>query len=195
MNDLSQKSLWNRKYEAGLPSLTKPDPFFVSAYERHVEQSFPRAGMALDLAAGLGRHSLWLAEKAWQVSAVDVSEVAMAKLGDAAGQRNLNITLVTGDAAEYAFEQPFDLIVLFYHLDRNLFPKIVSALNRGGLFICKMALPRDSERGLAKDNFKPLDRNELPSLVSGLEGIDHRERPVRDRAVVEFVGRKPETMR
>ena len=34
------------------------------------------------------------------------------------------------DAAEYEFRpEQFDLIVLFYHLDRSLFPKMVSALN------------------------------------------------------------------
>ena len=81
--------------------------------------------------------------------------------------------------------------MLFYHLDRTLFPKIVSALNPGGLFICKMAVRWGSETALAKSNFKPLDRNELPSLVPYLEIVDYHERPVRDRGVVEFVGRKP----
>jgi hypothetical protein len=73
----TDRALWDRKYEEGLPSLTKPDPFFILAYERLVDRSFPNAGMALDLAAGLGRHALWLADRGWQVSAVDVSEVAI----------------------------------------------------------------------------------------------------------------------
>jgi SAM-dependent methyltransferase len=119
MDDTDKRALWDRKYEEGLPSLTKPDPFFVSAYERLVDQFFPSAGRALDLAAGLGRHALWLAERAWQVSAVDVSEVAIGKLGQAAGQLKVNINLFAIDAAEYDFEQgEFDLIVLFYHLER-----------------------------------------------------------------------------
>ena len=133
--------------------MTKPDPFFVSAYEKHVDRSFPNAGRALDLAAGLGRHTLWLAERAWQVSAVDVSEVAIGKLGQAAGQLNVKINLFAIDAAEYDFEPArFDLIVLFYHLDRDLFPKIVSALKPGGLFICKMAVHWGSEIALEKSN-------------------------------------------
>ena len=68
----------------GLPSLTVPDPFFVSSYERLVDRLFPNAGMALDLAAGLGRHALWLADRGWQVNAVDISEVAIGKLSQAA---------------------------------------------------------------------------------------------------------------
>jgi hypothetical protein len=38
----------------------------------------------------------------------------------------------------------------------------------------------------------PLHRNELPSLVPELQALHHRERPVRDRGVVEFVGKKEE---
>ena len=58
MDDTDNRALWDRKYGEGLPSLTKPDPFFVSAYGKLVERSFPKAGIALDLAAGLGRHAL-----------------------------------------------------------------------------------------------------------------------------------------
>jgi SAM-dependent methyltransferase len=192
MNDKTNRELWDRKYEEGLPSLTKPDPFSISAYDKHVDQSFRNAGRALDLAAGLGRHTLWLAKRGWQVSAVDVSEVAIGKLGQAAVQLNVKIDLFTIDAAEYDFEPArFDLIVLFYHLDRNLLPKIVLALKPGGLFICKMAVDWGSKIALEKSNLKPLDKNELVSLVPGLHAVDHRERPVRSRGVVEFVGRKP----
>jgi 2-polyprenyl-3-methyl-5-hydroxy-6-metoxy-1,4-benzoquinol methylase len=52
----------------------EPDPFFLSAYEQFVEPSFPHAGVALDLACGLGRHALWLADRSWQVTAVDLSD-------------------------------------------------------------------------------------------------------------------------
>jgi SAM-dependent methyltransferase len=194
MGETDNRALWDRKYEEGLPSLTKPDPFFVSAYERLVDRSFPNAGMALDLAAGLGRHALWLANRGWQVSAVDVSEVAIGKLGQAAGQLNVKINLFAVDAGEYDLEPAgFDLIVLFYHLDRGLFPKIVSALNPGGLFVCKMAVHWGPEIALAGANFRPLDKNELASLVPALQVIDHHERPVRIRGVVEFVGKKPES--
>ena len=196
MDDADNKAHWDRRYEEGLPSLTKPDPFFVSAYERLVGRSFPNAGVALDLAAGLGRHALWLADRGWQVSAVDVSDVALGKLSEAAGELKVKINVFAVDAAEYDFEPAgFDLIVLFYHLDRCLFPKIVSALNPGGLFVCKMAVHWDGEIAFGNANFRPLDKNELASLVSGLQVIDHHERPVRDRGVVEFVGKKPDTPR
>jgi SAM-dependent methyltransferase len=186
-----QRVRWDIKYEQGLPSLTEPDPFFISAHERFVNPSLPKLGVALDLAGGLGRHALWLASRNWQVTVVDLSDVAIGKLSQAALELNVKLELLVGDASEYKFEPTrFDLIVLFYHLDRSLFPKIVSALKPGGLLICKMSLRWDSGESLTTASTNPLHRNELPSLVPELDVLHHQERPVRDRGVVEFVGRK-----
>jgi SAM-dependent methyltransferase len=189
-----QRARWDLKYERGLPSLTEPDPFFISAYERFVTPSLPKLGVigaALDLAAGLGRHALWLASRGWRVTVVELSDVAIRKLRQAALELNVNVDLILGDAAEYKLEPAhFDLIVLFYHLDRGLFPRIVSALKPGGLLISKMSLRWDSGDSLTTASINPLHRNELPSLVPELVVLHHEERPVRDRGVVEFVGRK-----
>jgi SAM-dependent methyltransferase len=191
MSSEDQRARWDSKYEQGLPSLTEPDPFFISAYERFVTPSLPKPGKALDLAGGLGRHALWLASRSWQVTVVELSDVAIGKLRQAALELNVNVDLFAGDAAEYKLEPAqFDLIVLFYHLDRSLFSRIVSALKPGGLLICKMSLRWDSGESLATASTNPLHRNELPSLIPGLDVLHHEERPVRDRGVVEFVGRK-----
>lgn len=191
MNSEEQKAHWDLKYEQGLPSLVEADPFFISAYGQFVDQYFPNAGVALDLACGLGRHALWLASRHWRVSGVDVSDVAIGKLSQAALGLNVKIDLFVGDAAEYKFEPTrFDLVVLFYHLDRSLFPKMVSALKPGGLLICKMSLQWDPDGGLTGVSANPLGRNELPLLVPELHVLYHEERPVRDRGVVEFIGRK-----
>ena len=150
MNSEEQRAHWDLKYEQGLPSLTEADPFFISAYGQCVDQYFPNASAALDLACGLGRHALWLASRHWRVSGVDVSDVAIGKLSQAALGLNVKIDLFIGDAAEYKFEPTrFDLVVLFYHLDRSLFPKMVSALKPGGLLICKMSVQWDSDGRLS----------------------------------------------
>ena len=192
MNSEEQRAHWDLKYEQGLTSLTEPDPFFISAYETFVDQSFPDAGVALDLAGGLGRHALWLASRHWQVRVVDLSDVAIGKLTQTARELNVKLELLVGNAAEYKFEPArFDLIVLFYHLDRSLFPKVVSALNPGGMLICKMSLRWGSDGRQTAIGTGLLGRNELPSLVPELHVLYHQERPVRDRGVVEFVARKP----
>jgi SAM-dependent methyltransferase len=165
MDSPDSSALWDLKYRQGLPSLTKPDPFFLSAYQRFVHPSYRNAGMALDLAGGLGRHALWLANRNWRVTVVDVSSVAIEKLSQAADQLNLTLSLLAKDAAEYDFvPERFDLIMLFYHLDRSLFSKIVSALKPAGLVICKMAIRWGSESAerISHDNL--LAKDELVSL-------------------------------
>jgi hypothetical protein len=131
------------------------------------------------------------ASRDWRVSVVDVSDVAIEKLRQAARELDVGIDLLVGDAADYKFERErFDLIVQFYHMDRSLFPKIVAALKSGGLLICKMSLRWDlgGESTAGLSNF--LHRDQLPSLVPELQVLHYRERPVRDRGVAEFVGRK-----
>ena len=191
MNGENQKAHWDLKYQQGLPSLAKPDPFFISAYRRFVEPSFPNAGAALDLACGLGRHALWLATRQWRVCGVDLSEVAVKKLSQAALDLNISLDLFVGDTSEYRFGSArFDLIVLFYHADRSLFPKVISALNPGGLLICKLSLRWDRDERSTAAITDLLNRNELPLLVPDLHVLYHEERQVRDRGVVEFAGRK-----
>ena len=73
-------------------------------------------GRALDLGAGEGRNAIWLAERGWQVTAVDFSAVALAKAARlAAGRGATGITWVTADVRGY---QPppgsFDLVLLAY---------------------------------------------------------------------------------
>ena len=192
MDASEKRSHWNLKYEQGLPSLTKPDPFFLSACGRFVDQSFPSGGMALDLAGGLGRHALWLATRNWHVSVVDHSEVAIDKLAQTSRELNVKLDLVALDAVEYQFELArFDLIVVFYYLNRSLFPKIVSALRPGGLLLCKLHVQWGSEILSANTSENPLHKNELVSLVPELRVVHHRERQAGDRGIAEFVGRKP----
>jgi SAM-dependent methyltransferase len=73
-------------------------------------------GRALDLGAGEGRNAIWLAERGWQVTAVDFSAVALAKAEQLAARRDVTgITWVVADLRGY---QPppdsFDLVLLAY---------------------------------------------------------------------------------
>lgn len=186
------RSQWDAKYEYGLPSLEKPDPFYLSAFDQFVRDLFPNGGTALDLAGGIGRHALWLAERNWQVTVVDISEVAIRKLDQRARQLDLTLDLFALDAKEYQFKPAsFDLIVMFYHFDRAICPSVLSTLKPGGLLICKSSLSWDSYAGSDPLSIRPLTRNEILSMFPGLQVMSHQERPVRNRGVVEYVGKKP----
>lgn len=87
-------------------------------------------GRALDVAAGRGRHSLWLARHGWQVTAVDWSHVGL-DLGRAhagadqdAGEHP--VEWVTADVTTWEPEHAqYDLIVCaFVHLDLAVYDRI-----------------------------------------------------------------------
>jgi hypothetical protein len=82
--------------------------------------------------------------------------------------------------------------VLFYHLNRRLFPQIIAALKPGGVILCKLRLRCDSKTSLASQADPLLGRNELLSLLPQFDVINYGQRFVNEnRAVAEYVGRKP----
>jgi ubiquinone/menaquinone biosynthesis C-methylase UbiE len=84
-------------------------------------------GQAVDLAAGEGRHALWLAGLGWQVTAVDFSAVG---LGRGAAQHGAErVTWVTADVTTWtAPPASTDLVVVAYlHLPE---PDTVDVLTR-----------------------------------------------------------------
>jgi SAM-dependent methyltransferase len=70
-------------------------------------------GRALDLGAGEGRNSLWLASLGWRVTAVDLSDVALTRLAASAVEHDLNVTTEVADMNEFLGRAGrFDLVVL-----------------------------------------------------------------------------------
>jgi SAM-dependent methyltransferase len=67
-------------------------------------------GRALDLACGEGRNARWLAERGWQVTAIDFSGVAVEK-----GRRvSEAVDWQVGDALTAPLPQQLDLVVIAY---------------------------------------------------------------------------------
>jgi SAM-dependent methyltransferase len=84
------------------------------------------------------------------------------------------------DAAEYPLETAhFDLIVMFYHFDRDICPRVLSALKPGGVLICKSSLSWGNYEGTASANIRPLAKSEILALLQELQVLIHQERPVR----------------
>jgi SAM-dependent methyltransferase len=106
---------WDEKWRGRLDEqrhaeLTgRPSRYLVSA----VEGATP--GRALDLACGAGRHAVWLAERGWQVTAVDFSEVALAEARRLAADRGVDVEWIQADVLEWEPpERAFDLVLLLY---------------------------------------------------------------------------------
>lgn len=100
---------WDRRWaERELPR-TEPNRFLVAEVE-HLA-----AGRALDLGSGAGRNAVWLAERGWRVTAVDFSDVGMAKARCFAAARGVEVDWVLADLL--AYEPPvsaFDLVLYLY---------------------------------------------------------------------------------
>ena len=96
-----------------------------------------RPGRALDLACGLGRNALYLAERGWLVTALDYSAVAIESLSG----RSIDARVV--DLEDPAFRLPvseYDLVVDILYLQRSLFQQIRNALRPGGIFAGVIAM-------------------------------------------------------
>ncbi len=65
---------WDERYTAAALVWSSTPNQFVAA-----ELAGVTPGLAVDLAAGEGRNALWLAERGWQVTAVDFSLVGLDK--------------------------------------------------------------------------------------------------------------------
>jgi SAM-dependent methyltransferase len=104
---LDQKE-WNEHYQNIDEVWAEPDSDLIAEAE-----GLP-AGCALDLGAGEGINSLWLAEQGWQVTAVDFAPAAVAKIEREARQRDLPIQAQAADILTYQAEIEFDLVVICY---------------------------------------------------------------------------------
>jgi SAM-dependent methyltransferase len=92
-------------------------------------------GDAVDLAAGEGRHALWLAGLGWRATAVDFSGVGLAR-GQAQPGAD-RVTWVVADVLAWEPPQPVDLVLVAYlHLPEaetvDLLTRAVAWLRPGG---------------------------------------------------------------
>ncbi|MFD9796352.1 class I SAM-dependent methyltransferase [Streptomyces sp. NPDC059070] len=96
---------------------------------------------ALDLGAGAGRHTLWLARHGWRVTAVDFSAAALERTRRDAAEQGLEVTTVLADLASY--EPPpggFGLALITYvHIEppqrARLLARAAGALAPGGRLV------------------------------------------------------------
>lgn len=71
-------------------------------------------GTALDLAAGEGRHAVWLARRGWQVTAVDFSQAGLRRGAEVAATEGLDIDWIVADVTEWRPSRTYDLVLVAY---------------------------------------------------------------------------------
>jgi tellurite methyltransferase len=193
---MDEKSLWDRKYREKSHSSLEPDPLLVNAYAEFLSDHPP--GAALDVAGGVGRHSIWLARRGWRVKLLDVSEVGidLARENIARVLRPIEKdSLVTTEVVDLNSShdlghEQFDLVMVFFYLQRELFPALISALKPGGMLIYKTYTTEQQRfTGGPSHPMFLLQPNELLHAFQSLR-ILHYHETVAEKGVAELVGQK-----
>jgi SAM-dependent methyltransferase len=165
------RARWNEKHQKGghaRPSI----PLLL--YQGRLTR-----GRALDVACGRGENAAILALAGWQVSAMDLSDLAVRLARARARELKADVHVVQADALRLPFRGPFEAIVVTNFLERSIAGELARLLAPGGTIFCEQPT-----EGIAPQYcVRP---GELARLYSTLEPVlDARH---EDRLV--FIGRK-----
>ncbi len=193
---MSQKDRekWNTRYREGsYHARTHPSEL--------LEKWLPDVplGRALDVAAGAGRNSLYLAAAGFEVDAIDISAEALARLQRDAKDRGLSINTIERDLESDSLpKQSYALIVMVRYTNGDLIPRLLALLEDGGVFLCEEHLETDADVVGPTDPAFRVRPNELAELAAGLEILQYTEGLVEDpdgriAALARLVARKSGT--
>jgi SAM-dependent methyltransferase len=186
---------WNERYRRGEHATLEPNHLLV----RVAESLTP--GRALDIACGAGRHALFLARRGWLVTALDASRVGIEITKERARELKVELDARVADLERNEFEiegDAYDLIIVFYYLQRDLWPQLRAGLRAGGTLIAAIHLADEDPASETGNPDFLLQPNELRAEFSDWEIVHYHETQLTDedagehhRRTAEIVARKP----
>ncbi len=164
-SSVAAPSYWNAKYSTDEFIYTKTANRFVIEL---CEGLTP--GLAIDLAGGEGRNTVWLAEQRWRVENVDISEVGLAKCEAFAAERGVSERVSTLCASGADFRStlaPVDLgIVPYLQVPATLLnaslKNLISQIKPGGYLVGVWHARENLDGGFGG----PQNPDVLPSVAS-----------------------------
>src|SRR5882672_2617084 len=183
---------WDKRYRSGQRAAEDIDAAPTALLVETAERLPP--GKALDLACGSGRNAIWLAERGWNVTAVDGSPAAIEILRNRASERGIavNTKVANLEKFEYKIEPAsWNLIAICYYLQRGLFDPAKQGVVPGGVLISIAHITEPGEEPTAH-RLRP---GEFERYFQGWEILHRREGKPNDaahqRSVAEIVARRP----
>jgi SAM-dependent methyltransferase len=151
---MDHEARWNARYrDAGDDYLFGIEPNHFLARRAHL---FQEGHTALSVADGEGRNSVWLAEQGLNVTAVEISPVAVAKARKLAAGRSVAVNFIVADllapywppaALESAFDWVVGIFIQFANPGERLrqFAAMQRATRAGGRILLHGYTPRQLE--------------------------------------------------
>ena len=144
----SDRDKWNARYRERGENASTPSPAIVELAEFLPPVTPARCDhRALDVAGGSGRHAIWLAERGFRVTVVDVAKEGLALAARAATARGIELETVIRDLdTEPLPDGPFDVILCHHFLYPSLFDESASRLAPNGVVVAVHPTQRNLER-------------------------------------------------
>jgi len=146
--------------------ITKPSPWV-----ERFSPLIPKDGAVLDLAAGGGRHSLYLLEKGYHVTAIDQNEAPLTALTTHKNAEILSADLET-EPLPFAIGgilsgRQFDGVVCINYLYRPLLDDLIAAVKPGGVLIYETFMLGNEDFARPRNPDHLLKNQELLDRVQG----------------------------
>ena len=190
-----ERTVWNKKYTERSHDSVEPEALLVRVYTEYLAARPP--GLALDVAGGTGRNAFWLARQGWRVKLIDISETGFSLAHNRFKAEPAEVkALVETEVADLSTvndlgDAKYDLVLVFFYLQRELFPALAAALRPGGILIYQTYTTEQLRLPAGPHNpsflLKP---GELSNAFRSLE-ILHYVESVTGKATAELVARKP----
>ncbi|HNA99825.1 MAG TPA: class I SAM-dependent methyltransferase [Marmoricola sp.] len=127
-----------------------------------------QTGTALDVGCGEGADAIWLAQQGWQVTALDVSQVALDRAANAASAHEVHVDWRCAGIESSPGE--FDLVSAFYlpiHRESNALAALLESVAPGGTLLVVHHAEFDPRH--AKDHgFDPADYLTVDEVAADL---------------------------
>jgi len=166
------RNKWNRRWLEQAAEPIAVDPWLI-----RVRPLLPATGRALDLACGRGGNALYLAAEGFSVTAIDISEEALAQLAREAAHRKVAIQTRCQDL-EAGLRLParaFDLAIDFFYLHRPLLGLLRQAVRPGGVAVLRTFSLAGSFPGAPRNPEFALRPGELLKIFDGWDILMHEE--------------------
>ncbi len=182
----SDRIRWDQRYSGEEETLSTPPPWI-----EEFDGLIPRQGFALDIAAGSGRLSIWLANRGLRVTAVDISAVGLQLAQSSAQLQGLTIETVVSDLETDPLPQGvFEIITCFRYWQPDLFPAIKARLNDGGLLLAEVVTKQNLERHDHPSSRYLAEPEALRKICRPMEIVYYQEGWIGDWASARVFARK-----